>query len=307
MAPCSCTPLALVLTGILSAWAQDGCPPGFSSNTDGCFYVSNTEATWAGALGYCNIEHGHLAYIETVEQQTLLANYLKQHYNESSIHVTTANDYHYHYLHDLGMDVTGHTSFTFNVKACHDAHIALSQDKGVDSRNTYEIVIGGWSDQQSVIRDCKQCAHMDTQNRIPHPLSCSQYRPFWVSWANNIIRVGHGNIVGKSQFMMWNDTAPHEVNYVAVATGFGSSGEWDITVGNYWPGQFWLGLSDLAVEGEWTWLPQQGSLNYANWGPGEPDNALNREHCALIDIHRNFTWSDDNCEERRNFICQVDL
>ncbi|OWF48285.1 C3 and PZP-like alpha-2-macroglobulin domain-containing protein 8 [Mizuhopecten yessoensis] len=219
--------------------------------------------------------------------------------SESSFQFSTRNDYHYHYLHDSGLDVTGHTSFTFQVKACHDAHIALSQDKGVDTKNTYEIVIGGWGDQQSVIRDCKQCAQMDVENHMPHPLSCTQYRPFWISWANNIIRVGQGDIVGKSQFMMWNDTSPHDVNYVAVATGFGSSGDWQITVGNYWPGQFWLGLSDLAVEGEWMWLPQQGSLTYTNWGPNEPDNAQNREHCALVDLHRNYTWSDDNCEELR--------
>ena len=46
-------------------------------------------------------------------------------------------------------------------KACHDAHIALSEVKGLDSSETYEIVIGGWSDSQSVIRDCKQCLHKD--------------------------------------------------------------------------------------------------------------------------------------------------
>lgn len=47
------------------------------------------------------------------------------------------------------------------IQACNDAHIALSQAKGLDSQDTYEIVIGGWADSQSVIRDCKQCQNKD--------------------------------------------------------------------------------------------------------------------------------------------------
>lgn len=65
---------------------------------------------------------------------------------------STANEYKYHYLMDYGVDVRGQTSITFEVMACNDAHIALSKDRGVDGRDTYEIVIGGWGDHQSVIR-----------------------------------------------------------------------------------------------------------------------------------------------------------
>ena len=46
-------------------------------------------------------------------------------------------------------------------QACHDAHIALSLAKNKDTANSYEIVIGGWQDSESVIRDCKQCTHQD--------------------------------------------------------------------------------------------------------------------------------------------------
>lgn len=150
---------------------------------------------------------------------------------ETVVPLSTPDRYIYQYVHDMGVDITGHTSITFQVMACNDAHIALSQSKGVDTNNTYEIVIGGWSDQRSVIRDCKQCAHMDTTYNMAHPIDCNKYLPFWISWANNIIRVGTGSIVGKSQFMMWNDTAPHDVNYVAVATAWGSPGHWQFNVG----------------------------------------------------------------------------
>ena len=129
----------------------------------------------------------------------------------------------------MGVDVRGHKSFTFDVMACNDAHIALSLDKN-DKANTYEIVIGGWGNSQSVIRDCKQCAHMDTaRNR---PVDCTHYRPFWVSWRDNIIKVGTGHDVGKNRFLIWKDNSPHGVNYVAVATGFGATGKWKFEKGN---------------------------------------------------------------------------
>ena len=114
--------------------------------------------------------------------------------------------------------------------ACHDAHIALSRDKN-DSANTYEIVIGGWGNTQSLIRNCIQCNHMDTAANQNYPLDCSQYRPFWVSWTDNVIKVGTGHDVSINRFLFWNVTSsPHAVNYLAVATGFGSTGTWKFEI-----------------------------------------------------------------------------
>lgn len=113
--------------------------------------------------------------------------------------------------------------------ACHDAHIALSRDKNVNA-NTYEIVIGSWLNRQSVIRGCKQCHHMDTAANQNYPLDCSQYRPFWVSWTDNVIKVGAGHDVSLNRFLFWNVTSPHDGNYVAVAAGFGSTGTWKFEI-----------------------------------------------------------------------------
>lgn len=79
----------------------------------------------------------------------------------------------------------------------------------------------------------------------------------------------------------------------------------NIFSGNYNPGLFWIGASDLASEGNWLWLPSKQKFSYSNWAPTEPDNINYYEHCALIDLHRGYKWSDDNCEERRNFICET--
>jgi hypothetical protein len=64
---------------------------------------------------------------------------------------------------------------------------------------------------------------MDTNIQQDHPVSCTEYKSFWISWANNIIKVGKGNVVGMETFLTWNDQNPHPVNYVAFATGWGST------------------------------------------------------------------------------------
>ena len=45
------------------------------------------------------------------------------------------------------------------------------------------------------------------------------------------MRVGDGNIIGVTEFMRYDDPSPTEVNYIAISTGWGTSGEW--TFGMY--------------------------------------------------------------------------
>ena len=47
-------------------------------------------------------------------------------------------------------------SFVFGVKACNDAHLALTAIAGDPTQKTYEIVIGGYGNTRSEIRDGMQ-------------------------------------------------------------------------------------------------------------------------------------------------------
>ena len=62
--------------------------------------------------------------------------------------VNTDNGYHYE---DTGLDLSKADGVVFKVKACNDAHVALSTSTNLDS-NMYEIVIGGWSNSKSAMR-----------------------------------------------------------------------------------------------------------------------------------------------------------
>ena len=67
----------------------------------------------------------------------------------------------------------------FWVKTCNDAHLVLSKHKTSWKQGTtmYEIVIGGWSNTQSVIRLKMQGAHMDTEKHS-NPVNCNAFNRY---------------------------------------------------------------------------------------------------------------------------------
>ena len=67
----------------------------------------------------------------------------------------------------------------------------------------------------------------------------------------------------------------------------------------------WIGFSDLAAEGSWTWT--DGSMsNYLNWGKMQPDNCCGGENCGFLSgtgattTHGLVfgTWADVDCSQR---------
>ena len=74
-----------------------------------------------------------------------------------------------------------------------------------------------------------------------------------------------------------------------------------------WRGGYWIGASDLAVEGEWRWV--DGSIaDYTHWDTAQPDNTGDRQHCARIfqapiDAGRPGGWDDRDCATAEAFMC----
>nr|XP_029721125.1 perlucin-like [Aedes albopictus] len=71
----------------------------------------------------------------------------------------------------------------------------------------------------------------------------------------------------------------------------------------------WMGASDLAHEGRFTWHGTGKAVadGYSNWYPGEPDG-LGVEHCAAIHhepaANRIYNWYDVRCTEQYFFVCE---
>ena len=72
----------------------------------------------------------------------------------------------------------------------------------------------------------------------------------------------------------------------------------DITTGN---------IFIFKQDGPWKWARTGELLEYTNWYPGEPDNALGIQFCASMDTkgHR-FEWNDLQCTADKTLkpICQ---
>lgn len=137
--------------------------------------------------------------------------------------IYTPNGYNYQVVGDDRVTIPGGETYVkFEVKACNDAHVLLMQGTST-TQSIYELVIGGWGNSQSVIRNQQQGTHLATTRH--EPLNCYEFHPFWVSWDAGVIRVGSGLTVGEDEFISYTGPA-FQVNHVAVSTGWGATGEW---------------------------------------------------------------------------------
>lgn len=71
-------------------------------------------------------------------------------------------------------------------------------------------------------------------------------------------------------------------------------------------GSFWIGLSDILVDGEWLWVSTQTVAQYTNWWHGEPNNYHHiPEDCAAKSTaSRLYHWNDYPCSMKLHFICE---
>lgn len=153
----------------------------------------------------------------------------------------------YHYIDELSTFIRHAKYIQFDVKGCNDACFILSEHRN-DSSHSYEIVVGGWENSKSVIRKCKGCASMATASH--RPMSCTEFRPFWASWENGIIRVGEGLEVGAGTFIEWSDETSLPVNFLGISS-FNTPTSW-----RYFKGT----CTHVFCAGIWNWKKSKYSF-----------------------------------------------
>lgn len=134
----------------------------------------------------------------------------------------------YCYMHVPEVPVNNKTFLTFKIKTAGEAYLALSAVYGDLERKTLEIVLGAEENSKSFIRDSSMGpikAHAQTVNL----LSDTEFRYFWVSWANHVLEVGRGARYGQQQFLKWKVPSHKQfnVNCLAVSTSRTGKGEWE--------------------------------------------------------------------------------
>lgn len=67
---------------------------------------------------------------------------------------------------------------------------------------------------------------------------------------------------------------------------------------------WWIGLSDLGVEGSFLWA--DGSPGgYSQWRAGEPNDFNNAEDCGKYIDNSGGSWNDGNCQDPLPYICEA--
>ena len=68
----------------------------------------------------------------------------------------------------------------------------------------------------------------DVVVKTPNILSCSEQRAFWISWQDDILRVGEGAVIGEKKFMEHKPSKPHPVRSVKFDTNRAANAHWEI-------------------------------------------------------------------------------
>jgi len=68
-------------------------------------------------------------------------------------------------------------------------------------------------------------------------------------------------------------------------------------------GNYWLGGSDLEMEGVFTWHSgERQTIDSNMWYPNQPDNLDNNEHCLVSHLRK---LNDFSCSQSRKYICEI--
>ncbi|KAI8495109.1 hypothetical protein Bbelb_270950 [Branchiostoma belcheri] len=67
----------------------------------------------------------------------------------------------------------------------------------------------------------------------------------------------------------------------------------------------WIGLDDLTVYMQYRWSDGSvlGAGDFNDWSPGQPNPDL--ERCVEIRTNFNYKWNDHQCNELKNYICEI--
>ena len=129
----------------------------------------------------------------------------------------------------MSKSIIGQNWIVFQVQACSDAHVALSELFNNVKTKTYEIIIGGNANKNSFIRDYDTFGEMQRVDTVDI-LDCNNYRTFWVKWGiEDRIVVGRGALLDIDSFLDWTDPEQRHFQGLTISTYYSHVGYWDFS------------------------------------------------------------------------------
>ena len=122
---------------------------------------------------------------------------------------------------------TGTTQFNVFIRGHNDIYLILSPsetditDDDPGDTGITKIVLGGWVNTKSGVL----CNSNSEWAEYPSPgiLNPNEFREFHVSFADEVLKVSRA---GEEPFIRHNMGCSHDINYIGVASGYGSNADW---------------------------------------------------------------------------------
>jgi predicted DNA-binding protein with PD1-like motif len=121
------------------------------------------------------------------------------------------------------MAVTHHQYLIFEVQACAEAHILLTNVPGVISPHSFEVRLGENGNTQSGVYSQEGKEYCYTSSGVP--LSCNDFVHLWISWADGYIRVGGGRLPG-SQVFLTCEVDVYDISALSFASDKNNDATW---------------------------------------------------------------------------------
>jgi hypothetical protein len=67
---------------------------------------------------------------------------------------------------------------------------------------------------------------------------------------------------------------------------------------------FWIGVNDIDIEGDWVWESDKSKLLFSDWHDGEPNHYNNGDCCQIKWYNLLYRWNDEPCHASFLYICE---
>ncbi|CAC5363128.1 unnamed protein product [Mytilus coruscus] len=104
----------------------------------------------------------------------------------------------------------------------------------------------------------------------------------------------------------WNDAKLTCESYGSMMVEVKSNCENDFlkTKAATYKASYWLGGTDIKIEGIWIWSSSQTEVTFSDWNVGNPNNANDNEHCLGMNYGAELKWNDYPCSGKLRTICE---
>lgn len=127
---------------------------------------------------------------------------------------------------DIGSVLTRKLSIQFAIRASIDAYFGLSTGN-TSASSGYWVVIGGWNNLKSCLRDGFVYASTCYNTHSGSLLKSTEYVRFWVKWYLGHVCVGISETVGEGQIMQFRFPNAYPVSNILLKSR-GNAANWII-------------------------------------------------------------------------------